>query len=190
MGAARGDGERHAPEGEELEGEIRHGGEHLQDGRGRQLRRQADVLSPARGERARRCGIVNIDERADGMRPVPEKAERRQVVRLDRMLAVADEVAHMPALALQRYHGEGRERHPLARRLQPLDHLGDVRLAEMLALGTDRLAERDMLDGRLVGDAEIEIPPFRPVPEEIDRPQAEGRFARRRHVVSYRQRLS
>jgi hypothetical protein len=44
----------------------------------------------------------------------------------------------------------------------------------MKALGTNNFAERDMVDWCFIGYAEVEIAPFRTVPEKENRPKAEA----------------
>ncbi|RDL53092.1 hypothetical protein BLJAPNOD_04257 [Ensifer sp. M14] len=117
------------------------------------------------------------------MRFAGKQSECGQIIGLDRMDAVAHQAAHKLALALQGDKCKRSKADFLAGGLQAFDHLGDMRLDEMQALGADRLAEGDMLYRSFVGDAEVEVAPLGSVPEIEHGSETEREVGCCRHVV-------
>lgn len=72
--------------------------------------------------------------------------------------------------------------------LQALNDRFHIGIDEMKPFGTDDFANGDVAYRRFVGDAEIEIPPFRPIPQKKNRPHAEAGGRIRCH--DYLQRFS
>ena len=188
MGAARRNGERQAAEGEDLEVHIRrlrHDALH----RGhRQFRRQAYGARAARRQQPRGRGIIDIHHRPDDMRGAVQHAERGKIVRLDGIGTIGDQASQVAAFPLQRHQRKRRQDHLFSGTLQPLDDLCQMRLGEMKPFGADGFTEIDMADGRFIGDAEIEIAPFLPLPEIEDRAERQCGFCgfcHRRHLQRF-----
>jgi|GEM_PF-5239451 len=168
MGAARRDGERHAAEGEDLEIDIGAvGNDPLDRGEG-QFRRQANGSGAPARQQPRGRRIVDVDQRSDIVRLAVQQPEGRKVVGLDQVIALLDQFPHLPAFPLQRDERQRREHHGLAGGLKPFGHFGEMRFDEMLALGAHGFADHHRVEGRFVGDAEMEVAPFGGVPQIVD----------------------
>ncbi|MCY1301081.1 hypothetical protein D3C80_559880 [compost metagenome] len=119
-------------------------------------------------------GVVNIDQWANHVRLASQQAQCRQVVGFDRKKRLFGGLPDMLCFAFKHDECKRAEADCLACLFQTLDHICHVGIDEMESFGANDFTERDVIDRSFIGNAEIEIAPFRTVPEKENRPEAKA----------------
>ena len=173
MGAAGRYGERHAAEHHDFESHIRRIGGDPGDRTEGKFRRKTDAFRPALCQKARCGAVIDIDQGADEVPTTVDQADGGEVVDLDGVVGCLDQLFQATAFALQRDECQRREGDGFPRPFQAFHHICQLRLDEMLPFGAHGLAENHAIHRCFVRDLEIEVAPFRAVPEIVDGSQCQ-----------------
>ncbi len=104
------------------------------------------------------------------MRFASQQAQGRQIVGFYGKERLFNGLPHMLCLAFKHDEGKRTKADGLACLFQTLDYICHVGIDKMEPFGADDFTECDVTDRSFIGNAEIEIAPFRAIPEKENRP--------------------
>ncbi len=151
-------------------------GQHL-DGCCGRLDRQHNANSAVADDEFPRAFVEDVDERADDMRLAVERLEAGDVIGFDQgvFAGVLSDVGHLTRRRDERCRGDD---DLFAGAAKPVGDLIEILLEVGLTLRADDLAQIDAIDGRFVGDLEVEVAALFGVPMIEERPQGQLRMGR------------